>query len=256
MKIKVYQIVIIVILIIIAIMVGMFIKKEVYNFQYKNRIKELSVDNIEIEKKWLIDPNKVPYDLSNAKVYEIEQTYINFSPEIRVRKVNNGKQYSFTLKKNMTEDGLQRDEVDFLITEEEYSSLVKKKEGNTIYKTRYKIMDENQVVAIDIFKGDLKGLAYMEIEFANVEEANAYGTPKWIIKDVTDDIRYKNAYLAQFGNPTMENEAKVRYVSMDDIVDIMNKNENYIILDVRTIDEYNEGHIPNAICIPNETIRK
>ena len=34
----------------------------------------------------------------------------------------------------------------------------------------------------------------------------------------------------------------------------MEENENYIILDVRTIEEYNEGHIPNAICIPNETI--
>ena len=34
----------------------------------------------------------------------------------------------------------------------------------------------------------------------------------------------------------------------------MQENTNYIILDVRTIEEYNEGHIPNAICIPNETI--
>ena len=49
-------------------------------------------------------------------------------------------------------------------------------------------------------------------------------------------------------------ESVIKYVSMDDIVDIMNENENYIILDVRTVKEYNEGHIPNAICIPNETI--
>ena len=41
---------------------------------------------------------------------------------------------------------------------------------------------------------------------------------------------------------------------MDEIVEIMEENEGYIILDVRTIEEYNEGHIPNAICIPNETI--
>ena len=32
------------------------------------------------------------------------------------------------------------------------------------------------------------------------------------------------------------------------------ENDNYIILDVRTIEEYNEGHIPNAICVPNEII--
>lgn len=52
----------------------------------------------------------------------------------------------------------------------------------------------------------------------------------------------------------IENEVIIKHVSMDDIVQIMNENKNYIILDVRTIAEYNEGHIPNAICIPNETI--
>ena len=49
-------------------------------------------------------------------------------------------------------------------------------------------------------------------------------------------------------------ESVIKYVSMDEIVQIMNENSNYIILDVRTMQEYNEGHIPNAICIPNETI--
>ena len=49
-------------------------------------------------------------------------------------------------------------------------------------------------------------------------------------------------------------ESVIKYVSMDDIVGIMNENEDYIILDVRTVEEYNNGHIPNAICIPNETI--
>jgi len=52
----------------------------------------------------------------------------------------------------------------------------------------------------------------------------------------------------------IENQSTIRYVSMDEIVEIMNENKDYIILDVRTIEEYNEGHIPNAICISNETI--
>ena len=52
----------------------------------------------------------------------------------------------------------------------------------------------------------------------------------------------------------VENEVAIKNVSMDEIVQIMNENEDYIILDIRTFEEYNEGHIPNAICIPNETI--
>ena len=34
----------------------------------------------------------------------------------------------------------------------------------------------------------------------------------------------------------------------------MAEQEDYLILDVRTFDEYNEKHIPNAICEPNENI--
>ena len=52
----------------------------------------------------------------------------------------------------------------------------------------------------------------------------------------------------------IENEVIIKHVSMNDIVQIMEENENYIILDVRTQAEYNQGHITNAICIPNETI--
>jgi rhodanese-related sulfurtransferase len=52
----------------------------------------------------------------------------------------------------------------------------------------------------------------------------------------------------------IKKESSINYVSMDDIVQIMNENSDYIILDVRTVEEYNEGHIQNAICIPNEII--
>ena len=49
---------------------------------------------------------------------------------------------------------------------------------------------------------------------------------------------------------------EIRHVSMDDIVKIMEENKDYVIVDVRTPDEYKEGHIPNAINIPNETINE
>ena len=96
---------------------------------------------------------------------------------------------------------MQRNEVETQVTREEYLELVKKKEGNTIYKTRYQLLADGEIVAIDIFEGDLSGLAYMEIEFANMDEALAYETPDWVIKDVTDDVNYKNGHLARFGIP-------------------------------------------------------
>lgn len=208
MKIRLIDIVVLIILILAIILVGATIKTKLYNYNYKQRISELTSDDIEVEKKWLIDKNNIKYDLSKARVYEIEQTYINFSPEIRVRRVNNN-QFSFTVKSNMSDDGLIRDETDFLITENEYNSLIAKKEGNTIYKTRYKLYDDGQVIAIDIFKGDLDGLAYMEIEFASKEEAYNYKTPDWVIEDVTSDVRYKNSYLARYGIPNENEEVQI-----------------------------------------------
>lgn len=41
---------------------------------------------------------------------------------------------------------------------------------------------------------------------------------------------------------------------MDKAVEMMKSESGYIILDVRTFEEYNERHIPGAICIPNESI--
>ena len=43
-------------------------------------------------------------------------------------------------------------------------------------------------------------------------------------------------------------------ISMEEAVAMMATEENYIILDVRTTEEFAEKHIPNAINIPNETI--
>ena len=37
---------------------------------------------------------------------------------------------------------------------EEYNNMITKKEGNTIYKTRYQFLEDNNLYAIDIFKGD------------------------------------------------------------------------------------------------------
>ena len=123
---------------------------------YIDAIKKIDADDVEIEKKWLIDKDKIPYNLSWVEhVIEIEQTYLCFSPEMRLRKYDSGASYEFTVKSNMRSDGLARDETNVAITEEEYNDLIKKKEGNTIHKTRYQFIDAGQVIAIDIFHGDL-----------------------------------------------------------------------------------------------------
>lgn len=45
-----------------------------------------------------------------------------------------------------------------------------------------------------------------------------------------------------------------RQISMEEAAIMMEEEEGYIILDVRTHEEYAESHIPGAVNIPNETI--
>ena len=48
--------------------------------------------------------------------------------------------------------------------------------------------------------------------------------------------------------------AVYRQISMEEAMQIMEESTGFLILDVRTQGEYASGHIPGAICIPNESI--
>lgn len=53
-----------------------------------------------------------------------------------------------------------------------------------------------------------------------------------------------------------EQEKNYRQITTDEAVSMMEQEKDYTILDVRTPEEYQEEHIPNAVNIPNETIGK
>lgn len=164
--------------------------------------KEGNNQGAEIERKWLVDRSKIPYNLEKeADKFEITQTYLNYSPEIRVRNISD-KQYIMAIKTGLTEEkGLTRDERQYKLTKEEYEHLLSKQEGNTIYKTRYQLKVDGHTYSFDFFHEQLDGLTYMEIEFPTEKEANDFQAPDWLGKDVTNDINYKNQKLAQNGIP-------------------------------------------------------
>ena len=59
--------------------------------------------------------------------------------------------------------------------------------------------------------------------------------------------------LSSCGTPGSSSSG-YRQISMDEAVKMMRDEKDYIILDVRRPDEYAEGHIPEAINVPNEEI--
>ena len=156
----------------------------------------------EIERKWLVKRENIPYNLEKkADIFEITQTYLNYSPEIRVRNISD-QRYMMAIKTGLTEEkGLTRDERQYDLTKEEYEHLLSKQEGDTIYKTRYQIEVAGYHYAFDYFHKQLDSLTYVEIEFSSEEEANAFQAPDWFGKDITNEKKYKNQSLAQYGIP-------------------------------------------------------
>ena len=59
---------------------------------------------------------------------------------------------------------------------------------------------------------------------------------------------------SQSSDEGSEQEMTYEQISMEEAKQLMAGEEGYVIMDARTIEEYANGHIPDAICIPNESI--
>lgn len=53
---------------------------------------------------------------------------------------------------------------------------------------------------------------------------------------------------------TSDTKAGYQQISMEKAMELMDTETGYLILDVRTQEEYESAHIPGAICVPNESI--
>ena len=157
-------------------------------------------DNIEIEKKFLIEyPDLQSLIKYNPIKYEIEQIYLLCeigSHRIRRRTHFGIDTYFETLKIRITESKCH--EYEDVITADEYELLKKQAdpEKHPIIKDRYVFAYGDKVLELDVFPfWDDK--AFLEIELES--EGDAFSIPPEIkvIKDVSDDKKYKNNYLAR-----------------------------------------------------------
>ncbi len=158
---------------------------------------------LEIEKKFLLPPCKAKrYIKALIKKYKKQHIIQYYAKNMRFRKI--GDRYWRTIKRGQ---GVVREEIEEPITKEEFCAYWEQREGEAIEKYRYTFRYKGHTYELDEFKGHLKGLLYLEIEFDSLEAAQKFTPPKkiqkFILDEVSDNPAFTNRSLALHGLPVI-----------------------------------------------------
>jgi len=158
---------------------------------------------IEIELKYLVDLSKLPerIDLNTVPKKHLRQGYIAIGAdgsETRVRSFDD-KRFELTTK---SPGMIARDEQPIKLSKEMFEALWHQTAGRLVIKTRYCIPYGKETIELDIYEGNLLGLATAEVEFDGrpaeaMVRATTFEPPEWFGRNVSEDSRYKNHSLAQ-----------------------------------------------------------
>ncbi|HNP75532.1 MAG TPA: adenylate cyclase [bacterium] len=162
----------------------------------------------EIEKKYLVEyVSDETLFYCHVGTKTIQQGYISVEEsgkEIRIRKIrtktrsengcDDSTSYCLTVKSGQ---GLAREETEMEISPEQFEVLWPLTLHRRIIKDRLLIALKDGLIAeVDFYFGNLGGLYTAEVEFPDVETAEAFTPPDWFGADITKDNRFKNQNLA------------------------------------------------------------
>lgn len=159
---------------------------------------------LEIERKYLIKMPELNVLRSQPGYFktEITQMYINAANDEslggRIRKSSYGDRtvYTKTYKRDIT--AMKRIEIEQEISEEEYERLSNYilEDTKPIVKVRHSFEYNNKLIEIDIYEfwGDR---ATLEVELNSEDEQVSLPGFIELIKEITDDKRYRNFALAR-----------------------------------------------------------
>ena len=150
---------------------------------------------VEIERKFLLRDDSWKTEV--VRSYDITQGYLSTDPARTVRIRKRGDEAFLTIKgQPQTSDGAPMvPEFEYAIPAGDADALMALCLPGAIVKTRHIVMHDGNTWEIDVFQGDNAGLIVAEIELASA--AQAVTLPAWIGQEVTGQVRYSNAQLAQ-----------------------------------------------------------
>ena len=157
----------------------------------------------EIERKFLVAyPDlSILEQLSNCSKVEIIQTYLysnKLDEEIRVRQRGRDGEYIFTETIKRRISAIKRVETERRLTQAEYLSLLMNADTNLrqIRKTRYCLSFSNQYMEIDIYPF-WQRQSILEVKLSDENQAIVFPDFIKVLRDVSNDDRYRNRSLAE-----------------------------------------------------------
>lgn len=140
----------------------------------------------ELERTFLA--RELPPTLQECECKEMLDIYLPQGaqhPHLRIRK--RGDIYEMTKKQPIEiGDSSRQLETTIPLSKEEFDDLAVIK-GRRVQKTRYYYPYEGRRLEIDVFSGNLAGLVLIDVEFASIEEKDAFVIPDFCLADVTQE---------------------------------------------------------------------
>lgn len=154
----------------------------------------------ETERKFLIEYPDISWleSLENCKKVEITQTYLKSdSDEVRVRKRGWDGHFVYFITSKRSITPIKRVETERRLSEAEYLRLLRDADPQKapLHKTRYCLTYRNQYFEIDVYPF-WQDRAIVELELCDESAPIYFPDELKIIKEVTDDPKYKNSNLA------------------------------------------------------------
>lgn len=153
-------------------------------------------NTIELERTLLL--KYIPDEIRNVQPCEMVDVYVPDDPkkhsQFRIRQ--NGTKFEITKKIPLSnDDASKQTETTITLSTDEYNCLVKAS-TKRVTKHRYKTTYNGYTMEVDIFSGDLEGLAVVDFEFESEEAMEAFEPPDFCLADITQETFIAGGVLA------------------------------------------------------------
>jgi CYTH domain-containing protein len=154
----------------------------------------------EIERKFLVAGDGWRSAVVGAE--PLRQGYVSAAPGPSVRVRTDGSRAWLTIKCDTP--GLSRLEFEYDLPLDDADALLNNVCGKPlIEKVRHRVVFDGRDWVVDVFAGALDGLVLAEIELAG--EDDAVSLPSWLGREVTHDLRFRNAALTSMAAGDLPN---------------------------------------------------